>query len=103
MLKRFIVIAALAGFTAIVASTSAAASTYTRCDDRGCYRVHCEWGRCARINIDGYYRNRYYVPSGYYYDAPPYPYYGRPYRVCDRWGCHYLREPRAHVTVGVRF
>jgi hypothetical protein len=101
MLKRLIVMAALAGLTALVASGSAAASTGTRCNDRDCYRVRCDSNRCYRIDADGPYRHRYYVPSGYYYDAPPYD--GRPYRVCDRFGCHYLYDPRAHVTVGVRF
>jgi len=92
---------------AATTSSPASARTYSRCDSDGCYRVSCDWrGYCYRTSRD-YYRRSYYAPSYY---APSYgPSYGEGYyrsvRVCDRWGCHWVRryEPRTHVEFGVRF
>jgi hypothetical protein len=105
MIKNILKTAAVAGLIGLGVSattaTPAAASNYTRCGAYGCYTVHCSWrGNCYRTS--GYYGARpYYRPSGYY--APGY--YYRSARVCDRWGCHYVRRgyPRSHVSVGIRF
>jgi hypothetical protein len=101
MLKHLIATTALAGLTALAAVMPANAAT--RCDYRGCYRVH--YRTYDRVYYSPAYDGpSYYAPAYYdpYYYRPAY-YYARPYRVCDRWGCHYVREPRAHVSIGLRF
>jgi hypothetical protein len=93
---------ALAGLiglgTSLAATAPAEAATYRRCDADGCYRVHCDWrGYCYRYG--DYYTDSYYAP---YYDDR---FYYRTVRVCDAWGCHWVRraEPRVQVGVGLRF
>ena len=96
-------VAAFIGSAALALATPASAATYTRCDGNGCYRVHCDWDGDNCYRVSGYYN------SGYdYYGYGP-TYYGDGYyrseRVCDAWGCHYVRryEPRSSVEFGFRF
>ncbi|HEX2591173.1 MAG TPA: hypothetical protein VHL34_06740 [Rhizomicrobium sp.] len=113
MLSKFFKTAAVAGLTGLGISAAMAqpadAASYRRCDAAGCYRVNCDWrGYCYRTG--GYYSSGYVAPppayaTGYfdpYYEGE---YYYRPMRVCDRFGCHYVRhrEPRVSVGVGLRF
>jgi hypothetical protein len=71
-------------------TTPADADGFRRCDGYGCYRVMCDQrGVCVRV---GGYIDSAYVAPPISYAAP----YYRPLRVCDKTGCHYVkqREPR---------
>jgi hypothetical protein len=104
MIKNILKTAAVAGLIGlgVSATTATPASAYTHCN---------RWGHCYTTSGYGYYGHRPYYRSNYYrsrYYGPGYyapGYYYRSVRVCNEWGCHYVRRgyPRSHVSVGIRF